>query len=563
MANESRGLGRGGDDPAPAVPLGAASSEMFSSLGSGPVDGEAEDFPAGGPNTAPIPIIIDALGSDSAYSFNPPNENVLPRRRWSLRAKLIGLVIAVAAVALIVADIALPIVVRASLMSSRDANLTAMIASLPPTVSSQSLQRSASNNPLRGEIGWTVIQRGGLVLTIPTADGAEGPVIGNADVSSPITLKAATGEPYRALSLLLSDDGMPVTLVVWSPIEDIESTLDKLVVAELVISVGLLILLGAAASLLIRRELKSLEEMAIAADQIAAGDINRRVDAAHSGVEVERLGNAFNDMLDGISALLDERQAAEARLRQFVADASHELRTPVAAVRGYTDLYAAGALPEDAAVARAMQRMGFESRRMAALVNDLLTLMQADATESMHTESVDLAELLTGVVDDAAAIDPSRVWRMAGLGAGSPGFGAGGLGAPGFAAGGFAAQVPRVLGDRLRLHQLFANLLANIRTHTPAGTAATVAIIPAGRSVVIEVSDNGPGVGTDSLAKLFDRFYREDAARSRESGGAGLGLSIVAAIVKAHGGTVSAAHAQTGGLAVRVKLPLAPVSSPL
>ena len=142
---------------------------------------------------------------------------------------------------------------------------------------------------------------------------------------------------------------------------DVDKTFQRVILVELLVTVGLLILLGATASLVIRRELRPLESMATAADDIARGDLKRRVDESDPSTEIGRLGVAFNDMLDGISTLLDERRRSEHRLRQFVADASHELRTPVAAVRGYTDLYAAGALPDEAAVDRAMQRMGFES----------------------------------------------------------------------------------------------------------------------------------------------------------------------------------------------------------
>jgi two-component system OmpR family sensor kinase len=306
------------------------------------------------------------------------------------------------------------------------------------------------------------------------------------------------------------------------------------VLVELLVTSGLLILLGATAGLVIRRELKPLETMATAADDIAAGDLSRRVHEADPGTEIGRLGFAFNGMLDGISTLLDERRRSEDRLRRFVADASHELRTPVAAVRGYTDLYGAGALPDDAAVNRAMERMGFEARRMGALVDDLLTLIQADAERTLSHERVDLGELLTGVVDDAAVIDPDRTWRLSGTHPGTV-----------------------VHGDRLRLHQLFANLLANVRTHTPPGTVATVAVLPGANEVAVSVSDNGPGVTDVDLERLFDRFYRVDPSRSRENGGTGLGLSIVAAIVRAHGGHIMASHTAGGGLTMTVVLPRA------
>ena len=239
-------------------------------------------------------------------------------------------------------------------------------------------------------------------------------------------------------------------------------------------------------------------------------------------------------MLDGINALLTERQVAEQRLRRFVADASHELRTPVAAVRGYTDLFASGALPEPVAVSRAMERMGFESRRMGALVEDLLTLAQADAPGALQREPLDLVELLTGVVEDAAAIDNTRQWTL--------------LTPPG------PLLIP---GDGNRLHQLVANLLGNVRTHTPPGSTAVVSVEPSGDpgSVLVAVTDDGPGVDPDALKLLFDRFFRADPSRSRAQGGSGLGLAIVAAIATAHGGSVAAVPAPTGGLRIEVRLP--------
>jgi len=178
--------------------------------------------------------------------------------------------------------------------------------------------------------------------------------------------------------------------------------------------------------------------------------------------------------------------------------------------------------------------MGFEAKRMGALVDDLLTLIQADAERTMTHERVDLADLLTGVVDDAAVIDPTRTWRLSG---------------------GYGPAV--AVGDRLRLHQLFANLLANVRTHTPPGAVATVSVLPGLDEIAVTVSDNGPGVSDEALQRLFDRFYRVDPSRSRENGGTGLGLSIVAAIVRSHGGQILASHTPGGGLTMTVVLPRA------
>jgi len=465
----------------------------------------------------------------------------VPPRRWSLRARLIALVVATAAVALIAVDIVLPLVVRDAAIATKDATLTGVITAVKrdSRITAQMLSDLSSVAQLRGEIGWSSVSSSGISLVeVPTvSDGEANPdLTDTAWLGDPATVTDSSNgdQRYRAQGFPISIGTDPGYLVAWMPLNDIDATFRRLILIELLVTAGLLILLGSTASLVIRRELRPLESMATAADDIAQGDLERRVDESDPSTEIGRLGVAFNDMLDGISTLLDERRRSEQRLRQFVADASHELRTPVAAVRGYTDLYNAGALPDTAAVERAMSRMGFEARRMGALVDDLLTLIQADAERTMTHERVDLADLLSGVVDDAAVIDPTRTWRLAG---------------------GYGPAV--VAGDRLRLHQLFANLLANVRTHTQPGTMATISVLPGLDEIAVTVSDNGPGVSDEALQRLFDRFYRVDPSRSREKGGTGLGLSIVAAIVRSHGGQILASHTPGGGLTMTVVLPRA------
>jgi two-component system OmpR family sensor kinase len=457
-------------------------------------------------------------------------------------------VVAVAAAALIAVDVVIPLVTRSSLIAAKDQTLTSVVNSLRSRAlfDLESLSSLTAQNPLASEIGWSQVTTAGIakVLVPPPGHAGANPEIGPApNTAEPFSVPdaARSSTHYRALAAAIVDATRQPAgyLVAWVPLDDVATTIGRLVLLEVLISLGLLLLVGLTAGLVIRRELKPLETMAHTADQIAAGELERRVEVGAPGTEVGRLGTAFNGMLDGIQGLLAERDADEERLRRFIADASHELRTPVSAIRGYTDLYRAGALPEEVAVDRAMDRMGFESRRMGALVDDLLTLTQADTATAQSRDRVNLAELLTGVVDDAAVIDRSRIWRLAG--AGTP---------------------VMVVGDRLRLHQLFANLLANVRTHTPVGTTATVSLHPAGGQVAVVVRDDGPGVDDENLSRLFDRFFRVDPARSRERGGSGLGLSIVAAIVRAHGGAIRASHTPGGGLTITVLLPTAPEPAP-
>ncbi len=463
------------------------------------------------------------------------------RRRWGLRARLIALVLAVAAVALVAVDVILPLNVRSAMVADRDRSLTGVVSSLPRflRINPVSLAQITSSNPLRGEIGWTVVSAEGIgqVMVRPARDPNGNPAVGqNPPTAAPDTVLDGSGSSaqYRILAVRTTDDGVRSTgyLVAWSPLDDVTTTMRQLIFLELLVTGVLLVLLGFLASLIIRRELRPLEAMANTADDIAGGELDRRVAPGDPSTEVGRLGTAFNGMLDGIGGLLIEQQRNEARVRQFVADASHELRTPVAAVRGYSELYRAGMLPTEAAVAKAMDRMGFEARRMGGLVEDLLTLIKADAERTMEHEPVDLAQLLVGVVDDAAVIDDARTWRLAGT-----------------------ARPTIVVGDRLRLHQLFANLLSNVRTHTPPGSTATVSVLPGQHEVAVTVTDDGPGVSDQALPRLFDRFFRADESRSRGNGGSGLGLSIVAAIVRSHGGRILASHAAGRGLAMTVVLP--------
>jgi two-component system OmpR family sensor kinase len=470
-----------------------------------------------------------------------------------LRARLIALVLVVVAAALIAVDVVIPLVTRSSLIGAKDQTLASVVSSLRSALHNsgpiplEDLASLSENNPLGGQIGWSVAQESGtarVIVPIAAAPKANPAVQLSTSVTSPATVADANGadSSYRALGyrvvLSLQGQQQHVNVVAWVPLNDVYAAVRRLVVLEVLISLGLLVLVGGIARFVVRRELRPLETMAQAADEIAAGDLSRRVDPGARGTEVGRLGTAFNGMVDGVSALLAERAESERRMRQFVADASHELRTPVAAIRGYTDLYRAGALPEQLALDRAMDRMGFESKRMGALVEDLLTLTHTDAETAAPTEPVDLVPLLTGVVDDAAVIDRARIWRLAGTAT--------------------RAVVP---GDRLRLHQLFANLLANVRTHTPAGTTATVSVTATDYGVTVAVIDDGPGVADQDLPRLFDRFFRADASRSRERGGSGLGLSIAAAIVRTHRGRIHAAGTPGGGLTVTVMLPVAPTDA--
>jgi two-component system OmpR family sensor kinase len=296
----------------------------------------------------------------------------------------------------------------------------------------------------------------------------------------------------------------------------------------------------------VNRSLRGLREIEVTAAQIADGDLSQRVPPAPETTEVGRLGAALNSMLAQIEAAFDARTRSEDRMRRFVADASHELRTPLAAIRGYGELYRMGALTEKDQVDDTMRRIEQSATRMGGLVEDLLALARLDEDRPGRTTPVDLAVLATDAAHDLRAIDPTRQVRVGAL--------------DGAAATG-EDELPAtvVRGDEARLRQVLANLVGNVARHTPAGTPAEIAVGRQGDHVVVEVRDHGPGIAPEHARRVFERFYRVDASRTREGngtgGGAGLGMAIVAAIVDAHRGDVAISPTPGGGATVRVSLP--------
>jgi two-component system OmpR family sensor kinase len=301
-------------------------------------------------------------------------------------------------------------------------------------------------------------------------------------------------------------------------------------VIELVVAAGALVLAGLLGTWLVHVGFRPLRDIERAAGSIAQGDLNHRVPGSHPKTEVGRLAIALNVMLGRIQQAFAARDATEAalrqsegRLRQFVADASHELRTPVAAVSAYAELFERGADSRPQDLARVMSGIRAETTRMGHLVEDLLLLARLDESRPIERSPVDLVEIALHAIEAAQAVGPEWPLRMDTL------------------------DPVIVEGDATRLRQVIDNLLANVRAHTPPGTTAHVAISRRDGDAVCEVIDDGPGIDSHDAARLFERFYRADASRSRTSGGAGLGLSIVAAIVSAHEGTLAAAPVSAPG----------------
>ncbi|MBW0256049.1 HAMP domain-containing histidine kinase [Cellulomonas sp. PS-H5] len=356
------------------------------------------------------------------------------------------------------------------------------------------------------------------------------------------------GATWRVVVTPISPNGTAVGYVAYAePLTDVQGTVRQAAFLLWTSAVAILVIGAVVATWAVRRSLRGLREIEGTAAQIAAGDLSQRVPPAPETTEVGRLGAALNSMLAQIETAFDARTRSEERMRRFVADASHELRTPLAAIRGYGELYRMGALTEKDQVDDTMRRIEQSATRMGGLVEDLLALARLDADRPGRTEPVDLAVLATDAAHDLRAIDPTREVRVGPL--------------PDAAAPGPAGAPPATVvpGDEARLRQVVANLVGNVARHTPAGTPAELGVGRVGDRVVLEVRDHGPGIAPEHAARVFERFYRVDASRTREGdgtgGGAGLGMAIVAAIVEAHHGDVSIAQTPGGGATIRVSLP--------
>jgi two-component system, OmpR family, sensor kinase len=355
--------------------------------------------------------------------------------------------------------------------------------------------------------------------------------------TGPFTV-GSTQDPSYEYRVIVSPTTTGGTLVVAIPLVDVRETLHRLIVIELVVAVALLAAIGAVAWVLIRRELRPLDRMAEAASVIASGDLTRRVEEGDDRTEVGRLGRAFNVMLERIETAFAARRESEDRMRTFLADASHELRTPLTSIRGYAELFRRGAdrRPEDIEVS--MRRIEDEAARMGILVEDLLLLANADRTRPLDMTEVDVSPLLSDVAEDARARDPDRAVTVR------------------------APDSFIVAGDVDRLRQAITNLVANALVHTPPGTPIEISLAADDRWTKIAVTDSGPGLSPDALEHAFDRFWREDPSRSRNSGGGGLGLAIVDAIARGHGGKATAEDLDGRGARFTLWLPLSPSEEP-
>ena len=324
------------------------------------------------------------------------------------------------------------------------------------------------------------------------------------------------------------------TIAVGASLHDVDSAVRSLVIWELILTLSGVLFAGIVGTELVRRQLRPLREVAATAhevtgQQLAQGTptLDARVPVHHTDPETEvgRVGAALNTLLDHVDDALTARHLSEQRVRRFVADASHELRTPLATIQGYAELSrrtrgTRQGTTDDAAtesVMNALDKVETEAARMAELVEDLLLLARLDSGRPLERTDVDITHLTLEAISDARVVAPDHHWRLD-----------------------LPDEPIVVWGDEARLHQVISNLLTNARKHTPAGTTVTVSSRRLDHdTVAITVHDDGPGLPEELVPRAFERFSRADSSRTRDTGGAGLGLSLVAAITTALGGSVS------------------------
>lgn len=486
----------------------------------------------------------------------------LARRRWSLQTRLIVAVVSLVTLILIAVGLATGAILRSILVENLDAQISASAGGLrvgPLSVAEDTLSGGRQQTGTLLVVGAYPSTTGAYIdqndEVVALDDDQIAVITAALEQQRWTTVEVPRLGEYR-LHVKGSPSGVPAALGV--PTSALTSMVAQILTTVALVTAGGLLVLAAIIALVIRHSLAPLRAVAdtasrVAAQPLAEGEvtISERVpaDEADERTEIGRVGAALNTLLDHVDSSLTARQRNEERMRSFVADASHELRTPLASIRGYSELslrglrrrLAAGRTGSDAAsdsvldeqTEQALERIQAQSLRMTTLVEDLLLLARLDEGQELVFGTVDLSRLAVDAVSDAQVAGGDHEWRVE------------------------VGEEPVVVaGDATRLHQVAANLLANARVHTPAGTVVTASVHNEDGVAVLRVHDDGPGIDPVVAASLFERFARADASRARKTGGTGLGLSIAKAIVTAHGGTITV-NSSPGSTTFEVRLPAA------
>ena len=485
-----------------------------------------------------------------------------PLRNWSLRSRLILGVVILSAAGFILSSIVAQQALRGYLLQQVDSDLLTLSGSSMPRIAEAGIARDQDDLVISHGRGnhqvktapRTPLQRipTSTSVTLLDASGAVTGGLGGDLNVAPVTdyltgitpemaLKyngaaftiESKGADFRAVALVLPNG--QGTVVAAQSLEGLDRTVGKLGFFFFLIGLLLITLIAIASRIVIKVGMRPLEDVEVTAEQIAAGDLSARMPDANPHTEVGRLVTSLNSMLGRIETSFAARTESEEKLRRFVADASHELRTPLTAIRGFSELYRQGAVTGEDGTRELLGRIEDESKRMGALVEDLLLLARLDQAREMEAKPVNLNVVLESAVASARAAGPEHPVT-------------------------YLASDDEIfaLGDETRIHQVIANLLANARAHTPIGTKIDVALKRDEDGIRISVADNGPGLSVDDQKKIFERFYRADPSRVRVDGeGSGLGLSIVDAVMSAHGGMVTVQSELGKGATFTLFFPLA------
>jgi len=508
-----------------------------------PADGEDGEDGEDGDAQARVPL---------SRRLADARDRVRPWSAWTLRAKLVASMLALFTVLSMMTAVFTVTALSQSLIGQVDKQLSDSL--LHPVrggdndgvaVGGPGADRTEVFLTTDGEAGY--VYRSGVRTSLTSAQIAVVKAAGLGSVPKTLDLGdagryrvVATTRPIRNLQTGSEILGTYVAGISTAPTDAIVGRMVVLAISTVAAGIILVAVLG---TWLVRRNLEPLRRLAATATKVSQTPLDSgkvalgaRVDPIDTDTrtEVGQVGAAFNEMLDHVDEALNARHQSEQRVRQFVADASHELRTPLASIKGYAELSRREPDPVPPTVTHAMGRIESEADRMSSLVEDLLLLARLDAGRPLDEAPVDMSMLVINAVSDAHAASPGHRWDLD-----------------------LPPEPVEVTGDGARLHQVVANLLANARTHTPDGTRVTTSVRPEGEWVRVAVHDDGPGVPVSLQPNVFERFARGDDARVRAGGSTGLGLSIVAAVSKAHGGRVEL-DSRPGDTTFSVLLPAVP-----
>lgn len=501
-------------------------------------------------------IFAAVLGKRSKHKVNKA-QHATSKGKSTLKSKLLTTVALLVAVGLGIADLTTYTALRGFLLGKLNQQL---LTSIEPTAqvlfdAYDGIQSSRAISALVPSGSWgELISSNGSVFSVefiqPGAHQSSPPKLttkqklslSDIPINRSFSVPAASGggQQYRVLAEPTRIQNLIIVLAL--PENQLVATLGRVAIVTAAVSFALLIALMTLGFYLIGLGLAPLDRMTETADQITKGDFSRRIITDSRDAEFVKLTDALNTMLETIQASIEQREASESRLKRFVADASHELRTPLTSIRGYAELIDSGLIVNQDDIHLAAARITSESQRMGGLIEDLLLMARLDQSRELGKYPVDFSEVVSTAVADAAIVEPNRE---------------------------FETNITNglfVLGDHERLIQVVGNLFSNLRAHTPSDTKAYITLVPlapetnndeSGESWLrLTVADDGPGMDEDQLNHAFDRFYRAEQSRTRAQGGVGLGLSLVASIVHAHGGKAWIRSKGLGrGTTVGIELP--------